>query len=81
MYWPTAAAREIDCPKLGEGSDIQAIRSSKKGNFFVSFTRDTLAVWDVRVSCFLLVLTGADDIAHGGASCGCQVRKELGEVG
>jgi hypothetical protein len=50
MYWPTAAAREIDCPALGQGHDAQAIRPSKRGNFFVSFTKDTIAVWDVRVS-------------------------------
>lgn len=57
MYWPTAAAREIDCPRIGQGyEEVQAIRPSKRGNFFVSFTKDTLAVWDVRVSCPLYIL-------------------------
>ena len=56
MYWPTAAAREIDCPKLGQEHDVQAIRPSKRGNFFVSFTKDTIAVWDVRVSPTRLVV-------------------------
>jgi hypothetical protein len=55
MYWPTSAARQIECPELGQIKGIQAIRPSKRGNFFVSFTKDTLAVWDVRVSSFILV--------------------------
>jgi len=60
MYWPTAAAREIDCPALGQGHNVQAIRPSKKGNFFVTFTKDTIAVWDVRVSSTLFRLGKAD---------------------
>jgi hypothetical protein len=50
MYWPTAAAKQIDLPSIGDDHPVEAIRSSKRGNFFVSFTKDTLAVWDVRVS-------------------------------
>jgi hypothetical protein len=53
MYWPTSAARQIDCPEVGQKHGIQAVRPSKRGNFFVSFTKDTLAVWDVRVSSFV----------------------------
>jgi hypothetical protein len=50
MYWPTAAAKQIDLPSIGDDHLVEAIRSSKRGNFFVSFTKDTLTVWDVRVS-------------------------------
>ena len=50
MYWPTAAAKQIDIPSIGDNYSVQGVRSSKRGNFFVWFTRDTLAVWDVRVS-------------------------------
>jgi hypothetical protein len=60
MYWPTAAAREIDCPALGQVHEAQAIRPSKRGNFFVTFTKDTIAVWDVRVSPTQCVSVRAD---------------------
>jgi len=60
MYWPTAAAREIDYPKLGRGHDVEAIRPSRRGNFFVSFTKDTIAVWDVRVSWAIALSVKAD---------------------
>lgn len=50
MYWPTAAAKVIVSEPIGTQGEIQAIRPSKRANFFASLTRDTLVVWDVRVS-------------------------------
>jgi hypothetical protein len=49
MYWPTAAARIIIPESSDNVSEIKVIRPSKRANFFASITRDTLAVWDVRV--------------------------------
>jgi len=49
MYWPTAAARIIIPDSSDNVSEIKVIRPSKRANFFASITRDTLAVWEVRV--------------------------------
>lgn len=50
MYWLTAAARVICSTSPVDVGAIKTVRPSRRGNFFASITRDTLAVWDVRVS-------------------------------
>ena len=50
MYWPTNAANIIALPAPLSGSPLIALRASRRGNLFATLSRDTLGVWDVRVS-------------------------------
>lgn len=49
MYWPTAAARVVTSTPPVDVGAIKTVRPSRRGNLFASITRDTIAVWDVRV--------------------------------
>ncbi|WWC90379.1 uncharacterized protein L201_005312 [Kwoniella dendrophila CBS 6074] len=48
MYWPTATTRLVNTPSPLDDKPILRVKSSRKGNFFVSLTENGLGVWDVR---------------------------------
>ncbi|WWC63641.1 uncharacterized protein I303_106246 [Kwoniella dejecticola CBS 10117] len=48
MYWPTATTRLVNTPAPLQDAPIRRLKSSRKGNFFVSLTENGLGVWDVR---------------------------------
>nr|XP_019011783.1 uncharacterized protein I206_03889 [Kwoniella pini CBS 10737]OCF50564.1 hypothetical protein I206_03889 [Kwoniella pini CBS 10737] len=48
MYWPTATSRLVNTPSPLNSQPVRRLKSSRKGNFFVSLTENGLGVWDVR---------------------------------
>jgi hypothetical protein len=54
MYWPTNAANIIALPAPLAGNPLIALRPNRRGSLFATLSKDTLGVWDVRVSWQLL---------------------------
>ncbi|WVR09306.1 hypothetical protein IAU60_006371 [Kwoniella sp. DSM 27419] len=48
MYWPTGTTRLVDASVPGGDGPIIRLKPSRRGNFFVTLTKDGLDVWDVR---------------------------------
>ncbi|KAK1921027.1 RIC1-domain-containing protein [Papiliotrema laurentii] len=48
MYWPINAANILSPPYPLAGETITAMRPNRRGNMFVTLTKNGLGVWDVR---------------------------------
>ena len=81
MYWPINAANILSPPYPLAGETITAMRPNRRGNMFVTLTKNGLGVWDVRVSHIsrepCIALSAAQRLA---SRCGTDERT-LGQVG
>ena len=50
MYWPTNASKGLVVPSPLNREAVIALRQSRRGNLFATLSKDSLGVWDVRVS-------------------------------
>ena len=50
MYWPTNASKSLAVPSPLNREAVIALRQSRRGNLFATLSKDSLGVWDVRVS-------------------------------
>lgn len=50
MYWPTNASKSLVVPSPLNREAVIALRQSRRGNLFATLSKDSLGVWDVRVS-------------------------------